>query len=166
MNSRDIEMKEFSKLTVLVATIALLVTSQAFSEEPNAPKSDETEESNVEAVTEDSANAAKERDYDTYVSVGFSTFQEEISSAIGSGESFRLAFGHQLKKWFGLEWFEERTPVLETKSILADLSQEFDESILNYSISSQGNKLGGILAKFSYEHNEKYTFVAKVGFAE
>lgn len=158
-------MKELSILNVLAATLAVVVSSQVFAEEHDAPNAVETEESNTEAVTEISTKKSKERDYDFYVSVGTSMFREDISSAIGDGDSFRLTFGYQFRKWFGYELFEERTPALETKSIIADLRETYDNRLLDYSITTKGNKVAGHLAKFSYELNDTYTLVAKVGIA-
>ena len=136
------------------------------SEEENAANAEEAEETVRVEMKGNSATKTKERDYDVYVSIGSSNYQEDIGSGIGSGESFRLTFGYQFRKWFGFELFEERTPAPETKSILADLRQSIDERILDYSITTRGNGFGGYLVTFSHDLNETYTLVAKVGIAQ
>lgn len=159
-------MKEFSTLRVFVTTLAVVVASQAFSEEENAANAEEAKETVTIGKKVKSATEERERDYDFYVSLGSSNFREDIGSAIGSGESFRITFGYQFRKWFGVEMYEERAPALEIKSILADLRQSLDEKILDYFISTRGNWFGGTLATFSYEVTESHTLVAKVGIAK
>ena len=158
-------MKKCLTSRVLAATLTLVITSQAIADDANAPNVDETEESITVDMNGNSASKTKERDYEVYVSIGSSNFQEDVGSGIGSGESFRLTFGYQFRKWFGFELFEERTPAPETKSIVADLRQSLDERILDYSVATRGNWYGGYFAKFYHRLNETYTLVAKVGVA-
>ena len=158
-------MKKSSIINVLAATLTLVVFSLVFAEDQDAPNPVETEELDAEEVKETSATKSKERDYDFYISVGTSLFREDVSSAIGDGDSFRLTFGYQFRKWFAYELFEERTPALEIKSIVADLRETYNERMLDYSLTTKGNKIVGHLAKFSYDLNDSYTFIAKVGIA-
>ncbi len=159
-------MKELSSLRVLIATLAFIVASQAFCEEETAANAEANEDSVAVEKKGKTTTEEKERDYDFYISISSSNFREDIGSAFGSGESFRITFGYQFRKWFGVEMYEERAPALETKSILADLRQSLDEKILDYFITTQGNWFGGTLATFSYELNEAYTLVTKVGIAK
>ena len=103
------------------------------------------------------------RDYEVYVSGGFSRFQEDSGTTVGDGSSFRFASGAQFNKWFGLEVYAEQSPPLAPTSLLEDLRQNIDQKVLSYSITTYGNKYARLLGKFSFDVAKDVILVGKIG---
>ena len=167
-------MNSFPSLKALVAILTLLISSQLFAEEQkessdeevNEPTAEELKEIYIKALQAYYEKKEVKRDYEVYVSGGFSNFQEDTGTTVGDGASFRFASGVQYNKWFGLEVYAEQAPPLAPSSLLEDLRQNIDQKILGYSITTQGNKYVGLLGKFSFDVAKDVVLVGKIGVAK
>lgn len=160
-------MKKLSTPSAFIATLALFVSGQVCAEEQEVVvlESAEIKKTTVNEVNALSSPKEKGRDYLAYVSGGLSAYQEDIDSTVGKGSQFRIAWGIQYNEWFGLECYVQLIPAIAAKTILDDLEKNIDQRILSYSISTKGNRYGGILGKFSYDLSPDTTLFAKIGVA-
>ena len=157
-------MKYFSTIKVIAATIALVVSSQLFADEQieQYPKSYAEGERDIQRLKYQET----ENDSSVYVTGGGSFFSQDLGSTIGAGAAFRFAVGIQHNKWFGTELYTAMAPSLEPKAVVEKLRESTDQYISPFDINTRSNKYLGVVGKFSFDVNEHFSLVGKIGVAK
>lgn len=153
-------MRNFGSLIVLTATVTLLISGQLFAD------AEIKQYAEGEIDVNRLKSEVREPDFAMYVSGGGSFFSQNTGSTIGEGAAFRFAVGIQHNKWFGTELFSAKAPSLETKAVVADLSENTDQYVSHFDIKTQPNKYLGILGRLSIDVRKRFSLIGNFGVAK
>ena len=99
-----------------------------------------------------------------YVYGGLSLHSEETETLVGDGIGLQLGLGAQLNQTFGLEFRIDTAPAIEPDSLIDEVEQEFNISVINYEIETTPNVYSSILGTLTFPMNDTTSIILRAGY--